>query len=226
MKLLKKISQFAAIVFGVGSLVLFFLPFASIVTSNATANPVGAALAFGGTVKVGTASANLAMSGHIFLVLLIMVIAILMSIFAYKSKGLRYSSSAFALISAIYMWVIKLSNPTRFVDTRPIEAVTSVKYTSFVLYLAIALTVFTLLAVAYLLIDDYIEAKATGGKTIWQKIVLFFRDNKSELKKIVWPSFHDVVKNTITVLVMCLVIGVLIWAIDLGLGQLLKLILK
>ncbi|MBR4099818.1 MAG: preprotein translocase subunit SecE [Clostridia bacterium] len=58
-----------------------------------------------------------------------------------------------------------------------------------------------------------------------QKVVLFFRDNKSEVKKIVWPSLRDVVKNTITVIVMCLIIGALIWAIDFGLGQLLELII-
>ena len=91
--------------------------------------------------------------------------------------------------------------------------------------MAIALVLAAVFAIAYLFIDDYIEAKASNGKTIWQKVVLFLRDNKSELKKIVWPSLHDVIKNTITVLVMCLVIGALIWVIDFGLGQLLNLIL-
>ena len=227
MKALNKISQILAAVFGVGSLVLFFLPFANVVTNGVTVSPVGTQLAFCGTVAAGEATVNLAMSAHILFVFIIAVIGAIMSIFAFKKKGLRYSSSAFALISAVYMWVIALSKDSRFVDVRPLDKVTSITHTNFVLFLAIALTLFAVFAIAYLLIDDYIEAKASKDKkTILQKVVLFFRDNKSEVKKIVWPSFRDVMKNTITVLVMCLIIGLLIWGIDLGLGKLLDLILK
>jgi preprotein translocase subunit SecE len=62
-------------------------------------------------------------------------------------------------------------------------------------------------------------------KTICQRIGLFFRDNKSEVKKIVWPSLRDVIKNTIIVLIMCLIVGALIWAVDFGLGRLIEAIL-
>ena len=58
-----------------------------------------------------------------------------------------------------------------------------------------------------------------------QKIAKFFRDYKSEVKKIVWPGPRDVVKNTVIVLIMCAVVGAFIWLVDYGLGQLLKLIL-
>ena len=57
------------------------------------------------------------------------------------------------------------------------------------------------------------------------KVGKFFRDYKSEYKKIVWPNLKDVLKNTFIVLVMCLIIGALIWIVDFGLGQLLSLIL-
>ena len=63
-------------------------------------------------------------------------------------------------------------------------------------------------------------------KNIGKGIARFFKDLRGETKKIVWPGMHDVLKNTLTVLVMCLVIGVLIWGIDLGLGKLLDLILN
>ena len=227
MKILNRISQILAIVFGVGALVLFFLPFANITTNGIVASPVGTQLAFGSTVAVGEATVNLAMSAHILFVFIIAVIGLIMSILAFKAKGLRYSSSIFALITAVYMWVNALSKDSRFIDTRPLENVTSITHTSFVLYLAIVLTLFAVFAIAYLFIDDYIEAKASKDKkTIMQKVVLFLRDNKSEVKKIVWPGFHDVLKNTLTVLVMCLIIGLLIWGIDLGLGKLLDFILK
>ncbi len=219
MKTLNKIFQILAIVFGLGSIVLFFMPFADILANGKTVSPVGAQLAFGS----GPVSA---ISGHICFVAIFTLISFIMSIFAFKSKGLRYSASVFSLITAVYMWVIALSKDSRFVDTRPLEKVTGITRTDFVLFLAIALTLLAVFSIAYLFIDDYLEAKASGKKTIMQRVALFIRDNKSEIKKIVWPGHRDVVKNTVTVLVMCLIIGLLIWGIDLGLGKLLDLILK
>jgi preprotein translocase subunit SecE len=225
MKLINKISQILSVIFGLGSVLLFFAPFATITAGGNTVTPVAAQLAFGSKLTVGGTVYNMGMSAHILFVFCLIVIAFLTSIFAFKSKSLRYSASAFSLISAVYMWVIALKKDSRFVDTQVLKNVTGVEHTSFVLILAIVTLLFAVFAIAYLLIDDYIEAKANGGKTIWQKVVLFLRDNKSEVKKIVWPSLRDVLKNTLTVLVMCLVIGAIIWAIDFGLGQLLELIL-
>ena len=42
----------------------------------------------------------------------------------------------------------------------------------------------------------------------------WFREMKSELKKIVWPNGKTVAKNTGTVLLCSLVIGVCIWVFD------------
>ena len=42
----------------------------------------------------------------------------------------------------------------------------------------------------------------------------WFREMKSELKKIVWPDRKTVAKNTGTVLLCSLVIGVCIWVFD------------
>ena len=43
---------------------------------------------------------------------------------------------------------------------------------------------------------------------------LWFREMKSELKKVVWPSKKTVLKNTGTVLLCSVVIGAFIWAFD------------
>ncbi|MBO5210909.1 MAG: preprotein translocase subunit SecE [Clostridia bacterium] len=85
---------------------------------------------------------------------------------------------------------------------------------------------FAAFAITNLFVDDYIEAKANGGKTIAQRVVHFFRDYKSEVKKIVWPNYKEVLKNTGIVLVMCAVVGALIWLVDWGLGSLIELILN
>lgn len=57
-------------------------------------------------------------------------------------------------------------------------------------------------------------------------VAKYFRDLRSELKKVVWPSRKQVVNNTGVVLVTMTVLGLFLAGIDTGLGQLLDLILK
>lgn len=52
------------------------------------------------------------------------------------------------------------------------------------------------------------EAKKKKDRGLW------FREMKSELKKVVWPDRQTVVKNTGTVLLCSLVIGACIWIFD------------
>ena len=224
MKTLNKICWILAIVLGLGSLVLFFTEFVEIVTASGTANPVGAQLAFGSEVKVGDTAVDMAKSADIFVCFWLTAIAAVMSIFSFKSKKLRYSASAFGIGAAIYMLVIALAKGGKFIDERPLEY-TAVNRTPFIIITAIALILFAIAAVAYLLIDDYLEAKETKGLTIPKRVVRFIRDYKSECKKIVWPGLRDVVKNTVITLIMCLIVGILIWLVDFGLGQLLNLVL-
>ena len=42
----------------------------------------------------------------------------------------------------------------------------------------------------------------------------WFREMKSELKKVIWPNKKTVMKNTGTVLLCSLLIGVCIWVFD------------
>lgn len=42
----------------------------------------------------------------------------------------------------------------------------------------------------------------------------WFREMRSELKKVVWPSRQETMKNTGTVLLCSLVVGVCIWVFD------------
>ena len=52
------------------------------------------------------------------------------------------------------------------------------------------------------------EAKKRKDRGLW------FREMKSELKKVVWPNKQTVMKNTGTVLLCSLVIGACIWIFD------------
>ena len=59
----------------------------------------------------------------------------------------------------------------------------------------------------------------------WAKSIgIKFREIFMELKKVTWPTFGKVVKETGVVLAVCLFFLVVITAIDLGLGELVNLI--
>ena len=231
MKTVNRICQILSVIFAAVSLVLFFTDFATIVvTGGESTTMVGAALGFGAKTTVGSVEDDMAKSADILFCLLLTAIGLLLSIFSFKSKKVRYFAPAVGLGTGIYMLVIALSDATLFVDGRPLTTtvgVTSMEYEISVLLTAIALLLFAVAATAYLLIDDYIEVMQSKGekRTILKRVIAFLKDYKSEVKKIVWPGVHDVVKNTIIVLIMCLIVGAFIWLIDLGLGKLIGLIL-
>jgi preprotein translocase subunit SecE len=47
-----------------------------------------------------------------------------------------------------------------------------------------------------------------------KKIVKFFKDIRNELKKVIWPTKDQLINNTITVLMVCLLVGAVIWISD------------
>ncbi len=51
------------------------------------------------------------------------------------------------------------------------------------------------------------------------KTVRFFKDVRAELKKVIWPTRQQLVNNTVTVLLTCLVIGAIIWVADFALSE-------
>jgi preprotein translocase subunit SecE len=54
----------------------------------------------------------------------------------------------------------------------------------------------------------------------------FFKDVYSELKKVTWPTFKDLVKYTGAVIAFILVIALLVYVMDLGFQGLFNLVLK
>ncbi len=46
-------------------------------------------------------------------------------------------------------------------------------------------------------------------------ISAWFREMKSELKKVVWPSGKQVYKNTCIVLIVCAIFAIITWLMDL-----------
>ena len=56
-------------------------------------------------------------------------------------------------------------------------------------------------------------------KNPFKSMAAFFKSVKSEGKKVVWPKAKEVFKNTVVVLFVILILGVIIYLIDLGLTQ-------
>ena len=56
-------------------------------------------------------------------------------------------------------------------------------------------------------------------------VAKFFRDTRSELKKVVWPSKEDTKKNTLVVLVVVLIAAAVLFSLDAIFGGILGLII-
>jgi len=55
-------------------------------------------------------------------------------------------------------------------------------------------------------------------KRAWNGICKYFRELKSELKKVAWPTPKQVLKNALIVVACVLVVGIFIWVFDLVAG--------
>ncbi|MBR2048893.1 MAG: preprotein translocase subunit SecE [Oscillospiraceae bacterium] len=56
--------------------------------------------------------------------------------------------------------------------------------------------------------------KENWFKRTWGKTCKFFRELRSELKKVVWPTMEQVLKNALVVACCVLVVGAFIWLFD------------
>ena len=60
---------------------------------------------------------------------------------------------------------------------------------------------------------------------IWKAIVKFFRDSVAEVKKVVWPSKKQVLNNTAVVLVVFIISGAALFAVDSVFALLMRLVI-
>lgn len=56
------------------------------------------------------------------------------------------------------------------------------------------------------------------------KVVEYLREVRSEMKKVQWPTRRETVVFTAVVIVSVLLVGIILWAMDLVLGAVLRLI--
>ena len=55
--------------------------------------------------------------------------------------------------------------------------------------------------------------------SIFSRIAKFFREYKAELKKVTWASRQDTFRNTVVVGVTVIVVGVVVYLLDLGFSE-------
>ncbi len=223
MKVLSNILRVLTVVFGVTALALFLFPtFGEVLTTAETINRTGAEFAFGAKHN-GLAIGK---SSDLLLCVITTALSVLFGALSFKYKKTRWATVGFSAFTAIYMLVVTLSDARVFLDTQGFIGVMDANYKNNTpLFITVALGLTLAASVAYLLISDAITAKATGSLTIPKRFVKFFKDYKGEVKKITWPGIRTVLKNTGIVLVMCAILGIIIWAVDFGLGNLINLIL-
>ena len=224
-KVVNKACQVLAALAGIAALVFFFFTFVKYnMADGTTVGASGFQIAFGTELYNGL---DVAKSSKILFNILLTILSAATAIFTFfsKSQGLKYFNAAISAVVAVFMLVVALGEPYKFVDARPFD-VNSLVYGSVVIFIAIAMFVATFASVGHILVSDYIAVLESKGakKPLLKRIWQFFKDYKSETKKIVWPGIKDVLKNTGIVLVMFVVIGAIIWIVDLGLGSLLKAI--
>ncbi len=224
MKILNKALHILAVAASAAAIVFLFFSFVDVTAAGTQMSIPGSLMLFRSELANGT---KMFVSSKLVFVMLLNLIALIYSALSFSEKYKkvpRFVAAGVSLGNAIYTLVYVCSYPTAFLDVRAISDMTALSYGIGVYMMFAALAVAAVASIAYLFLDDYITAKETGSATIAKKVIGFLKDYKSEVKKIVWPNFKTVIRNTLIVLVICLLVGAFIWLIDLGLGEVLSLI--
>jgi preprotein translocase subunit SecE len=56
-----------------------------------------------------------------------------------------------------------------------------------------------------------------------EKITRYLKEVRAELKKVTWTGRKEITSGTIAVLMLCVIISLFLWVVDLGLSQLVRL---
>ncbi len=225
MKFVSNFLRVLAALLAVATVAAFFFPFVNVAVTGAQASMNGLECAFGADLTEELGSGMTTYKGGWFLILAILVVLTavcwIASLFS-KKKGLGGAAVVTGLLSSILLIVLIASPEGTYVDMGHVAGATLTYALGMMLAVIGGIATFVMCIVA-ILAKDAVECKETGDLTIPRKVLKFFREYKSELKKVVWPGPRSVVKNTLVVLGVCAFVLLLIWLVDMGLGELFKL---
>jgi len=81
-----------------------------------------------------------------------------------------------------------------------------------------------LLRVIGLLVVAAIVGFITYQTALGKRTVAFFRDARTEVRKVVWPSRTETTQTTLTVIVIVIIVGIFLWLLDSILAMLFRLV--
>ncbi|MCF6464400.1 preprotein translocase subunit SecE [Clostridium sp. Cult2] len=58
------------------------------------------------------------------------------------------------------------------------------------------------------------------------KISTYFKGVKAEMRKVLWPSKKELTNYTAMVILISIIVGLVVWVLDLGIHRILSLIIK
>ena len=81
-----------------------------------------------------------------------------------------------------------------------------------------------LLRVIALLIIAGLASFIVYQTDVGKRTVDFFRDARTEVRKVVWPSRAETTQTTVTVFIIVVIVGIFLWLLDMFLSYLFRLI--
>jgi len=67
------------------------------------------------------------------------------------------------------------------------------------------------------------SAQTSTGKG---KIRTYFKGVRAEMRKVMWPSRKELINYTGVVILISIIVGLVVWVLDLGIHRILSLIIK
>lgn len=228
MKAVRTTLRVLALVLALASIALFFFPFAKVFVTGANGSPfslTGINLAFG-TDFDGT---NVYVSAYYLVILILSILTAVLTALGLKKTSSGVAALIFGAVDAALFAYVNAQGGQKYIDIRELSyngAFAGTEKVIFSWLAVIAVIAGVVVTAAALLVNDAIIVAETGKKSIFKKCVGFCKDYKAELRKITWPNWSNVVKNTVVVIVISLIIGAFIWLIDWGLSSLVSWILS
>ena len=81
-----------------------------------------------------------------------------------------------------------------------------------------------LMRVVALLIIAGLAAFVVYQTELGKRTVNFFKDARTEVRKVVWPSRAETTQTTLTVFIIVIIVGIFLWLFDMLLSYLFRLI--
>ena len=108
-------------------------------------------------------------------------------------------------------------------DTAKLAVAAAIAVAALVLFYVFA--EYSLLARTIGLLVAFGAAAAVAYQTAQgRRTVAFFRDARTEVRKVVWPTRAETTQTTLTVIVIVIIVGILLWLFDMFLAALFKLV--